>query len=210
MSSISAQKGRRNLPKLSPRVKKLQQYQKLLNNNTNGQGESQQTTTRIGLLYPASIGAQSLAQLPKADLSHQGEPSLLTESTSQLPSIKKSFSQHKLSSRQRFVMQKYNLPIPDAAPPAQHHQGAVTDAVNVSHAKNMPLRTIQPGAASGRLQHSNSGIRPSNLSIGQDQMPLQVSNPLHSDYSSWLMQPNSLDNELYNFNNVGNHNTLDN
>lgn len=41
-------------------------------------------------------------------------------------------------------------------------------------------------------------------------MPLQVSNPLHSDYSSWLMQPSSLDNELYNFNNVGNHNTLDN
>ena len=36
MSSISAQKGRRNLPKLSPRVKKLQQYQKLLNSNNNG------------------------------------------------------------------------------------------------------------------------------------------------------------------------------
>ena len=72
----------------------------------------------------------------------------------------------------------------------------------------MPLRTIQPGAASVRLQHSNSGIRPSNLSIGQDQMPA-AANPLHSDYSSWLLQPSSLDNEFFNING-GNHKSLDN
>ena len=73
----------------------------------------------------------------------------------------------------------------------------------------MPLRTIQPGAASVRLQHSNSGIRPSNLSIGQDQMPA-AANPLHSDYSSWLLQPSSQDNEFFSINGGGNHKSLDN
>jgi len=131
--TFSAQKGRRAIPKISPLVNKMHHYQKFLNGNMH---DEIKTTNQ--LYQGPGTQSNTLLQRPDPQSSSSGLAFLRPVPQQSLPQIKKSHSQQKLSSRQRFVMQKYNLPIPglpDSQPPAE------------TSCSNPQIRTFQPGAA---------------------------------------------------------------